>query len=79
MRAALTGPQERLQEDNGVRKAPRVSAWILDQFVPYKRGRIPRVREDGRLPHKLSSNESPFGPLHSVVEVIAAAAGQVNR
>src|SRR5580704_1180765 len=50
---------------------------ILDQFVPYKPGRIP-VREDGRS-HKLSSNESPFGPLPSVVEVIAAAAGQVNR
>ena len=50
---------------------------ILDQFVPYKPGRIP-VREGGRS-HKLSSNESPFGPLPSVVEVIAAAAGQVNR
>jgi histidinol-phosphate aminotransferase len=36
---------------------------ILDQFVPYKPGRIP-VREDGRS-HKLSSNESPFGPLSS--------------
>jgi histidinol-phosphate aminotransferase len=50
---------------------------ILDQFVPYQPGRTP-VRGDGRS-YKLSSNESPFGPLPSVVEVIAAAAGQVNR
>jgi histidinol-phosphate aminotransferase len=50
---------------------------ILDQFVPYKPGRTP-VRGDGRS-FKLSSNESPFGPLPSVIGVIAAAAGQANR
>jgi len=33
---------------------------------------------DGRS-FKLSSNESPYGPLPSVVKVIAEAAGQVNR
>ena len=50
---------------------------ILDQFVPYKPG-LSTARGDGRS-FKLSSNESPFGPLPSVVEVITAAAGQVNR
>src|SRR5580704_10423066 len=29
--------------------------------------------------HKLSSNESPYGPLPSVVEVIAEAARDINR
>jgi len=50
---------------------------ILDQFVPYQPGLTP-ARGDGRS-FKLSSNESPFGPLPSVVEAIAAAAGQVHR
>ena len=35
-------------------------------------------RPDGRA-FKLSSNESPFGPLPSVVEAIAEAAADVNR
>ncbi len=50
---------------------------ILDQFAPYKPGQAPSA-PDGRS-FKLSSNESPFGPLPSVVKVIAEAAGQVNR
>ncbi len=50
---------------------------ILDQFAPYQPGRSP-AGPDGRS-FKLSSNESPFGPLPSVVEAIAAAAGQVHR
>jgi histidinol-phosphate aminotransferase len=50
---------------------------ILDQFIPYKPGQTASAR-DGRS-FKLSSNESPFGPLPSVVKVIAEAAGQVNR
>ena len=50
---------------------------ILDKFSPYRPGRSP-AGPDGRS-FKLSSNESPFGPLPSVVETIAAAAGQVNR
>ncbi len=50
---------------------------ILEQFAPYKPGKPPAV---GAGPtYKLSSNESPFGPLPSVVKVIAAAAGEVNR
>jgi histidinol-phosphate aminotransferase len=50
---------------------------ILDQFIPYMPGQTASAR-DGRS-FKLSSNESPFGPLPSVVKVIAEAAGQVNR
>ena len=50
---------------------------ILDQFAPYKPGKTPSA-PDGRS-FKLSSNESPFGPLPSVVKVIAEAAGSVNR
>jgi histidinol-phosphate aminotransferase len=57
-------------------QSPRFRA-ILDQFAPYKPGRTPTA-PDGRS-FKLSSNESPFGPLPSVVKVIAEAAGQVNR
>jgi histidinol-phosphate aminotransferase len=50
---------------------------ILDRFIPYKPGHTVSA-PDGRS-FKLSSNESPFGPLPSVVKVIAEAAGQVNR
>ncbi|HEX9526794.1 MAG TPA: histidinol-phosphate transaminase, partial [Streptosporangiaceae bacterium] len=50
---------------------------ILDQFSPYKPGHTVSA-PDGRS-FKLSSNESPFGPLPSVVKVIAEAAGEVNR
>jgi histidinol-phosphate aminotransferase len=50
---------------------------VLDQFAPYQPGR--RVSgPDGRS-YKLSSNESPFGPLPSVAGVIAEAAADVNR
>jgi histidinol-phosphate aminotransferase len=50
---------------------------VLDQFAPYRPGG--RVeRPDGRS-FKLSSNENPFGPLPSVVQVIAEACAGVNR
>jgi len=50
---------------------------VLDQFAPYRPGE--RVaRPDGRS-FKLSSNENPFGPLPSVVQVIAEASAAVNR
>jgi histidinol-phosphate aminotransferase len=50
---------------------------VLDQFAPYQPGR--RVSgPDGRSV-KLSSNESPFGPLPSVAEAIAEAVRGVNR
>jgi histidinol-phosphate aminotransferase len=56
-------------------ESPRFRA-ILDQFAPYKPGRVPRA---GGRSFKLSSNESPFGPLPSVLKVITEAAGDVNR
>jgi histidinol-phosphate aminotransferase len=50
---------------------------VLEQFAPYRPGG--RVeRPDGRS-FKLSSNENPFGPLPSVVQVIAEACTGVNR
>jgi len=55
--------------------SPRFRA-ILDQFAPYKPGKAPAP---GARSFKLSSNESPFGPLPSVLKVIAEAAGDVNR
>ncbi len=50
---------------------------MLDDFAPYQPGREVRG-PDGRS-HKLSSNESPFGPLPSVLEVIADTATAVHR
>jgi histidinol-phosphate aminotransferase len=50
---------------------------VLGQFAPYRPGR--RVTGPGGRSYKLSSNESPFGPLPSVLEVIAAAAQDVHR
>src|ERR1700734_726676 len=55
---------------------PRFRA-VLDSFPAYQPGRAP-VSPAGR-PHKLSSNESPYGPLPSVAEAIAEAARSVNR
>jgi histidinol-phosphate aminotransferase len=50
---------------------------VLDGFPAYKPGRTP-ASAMGKS-HKLSSNECPYGPLPSVVEVIAEAARSVNR
>ena len=50
---------------------------VLDGFPAYKPGRTP-FSPAGKS-HKLSSNESPFAPLPSVVAVIAEEAWSVNR
>src|SRR5579859_1657545 len=50
---------------------------VLDGFPAYQPGRTP-VSTAGKS-HKLSSNESPYAPLPSVVEVIAEEARSVNR
>jgi histidinol-phosphate aminotransferase len=50
---------------------------VLDTVPAYKPGQAPTAASGEA--HKLSSNESPYGPLPSVVEVIAEAAGAVNR
>jgi histidinol-phosphate aminotransferase len=47
---------------------------VLDTFPPYKPGKAPTAGG-----HKLSSNESPYGPLPSVVEAIAEAGLEVHR
>jgi histidinol-phosphate aminotransferase len=50
---------------------------VLESYDPYQPGKVSSA-PDGRS-FKLSSNESPFGPLPSVVAVIAAAASDLNR
>jgi histidinol-phosphate aminotransferase len=57
-------------------ESPRFRA-VLENFAPYQPGRQVSA-PDGRS-YKLSSNESPFGPLPSVAQVIAQAALDVNR
>ncbi|MBW8481964.1 histidinol-phosphate transaminase [Actinomadura parmotrematis] len=56
--------------------APRFRP-VLDRFAAYRPGRAV-VSPDGRT-FKLSSNESPHGPLPSVQEAIERAARDVNR
>jgi histidinol-phosphate aminotransferase len=56
--------------------SPRFRA-VLDEFAAYQPGRTP-VSSAGKS-FKLSSNESPFAPLPSVVEAIAEAARSVNQ
>ena len=50
---------------------------ILDTMPAYKPGKAV-MTPDGRS-YKLSSNESPLGPLPSVLAAITDAAGRVNR
>lgn len=50
---------------------------VLAAIAPYRPGRQV-VGPDGQS-YKLSSNESPYGPLPSVVEAMKAASGDVNR
>jgi histidinol-phosphate aminotransferase len=50
---------------------------VLGTVPAYKPGKAP-VAVTGQA-HKLSSNESPYGPLPSVLEVIAEAGSGVNR
>src|ERR1700730_2906693 len=50
---------------------------VLGTVPVYKPGRVP-VSSSGQT-HKLSSNETPFAPLPSVVDAIAEAARSVHR
>jgi histidinol-phosphate aminotransferase len=50
---------------------------VLDTFPAYRPGRVPTA--PAGQAHKLSSNESPYGPLPSVAEVIADAGREVHR
>jgi histidinol-phosphate aminotransferase len=51
---------------------------VLDTMSAYRPGQAPTAPA-GREAHKLSSNESPYGPLPSVLKVLAEAAGEINR
>ncbi|MQA84158.1 MAG: histidinol-phosphate transaminase [Streptosporangiales bacterium] len=55
---------------------PRFRAALAD-FVAYRPGRTP-ASPTGKV-YKLASNETPYGPLPSVVNAIAAAAQEINR
>jgi histidinol-phosphate aminotransferase len=59
-----------------VTAAPRLRR-ILDDLPGYKPGAT--AQAVGGRSFKLSSNESPFGPLPSVAKVIAEAALEINR
>jgi histidinol-phosphate aminotransferase len=50
---------------------------VLDKFSGYKPGKAPAAAA-GRT-FKLSSNESPYGPLPSVAAVLSDAASHINR
>jgi histidinol-phosphate aminotransferase len=50
---------------------------VLDTVPAYKPGKAPAA--GAGQAHKLSSNESPYGPLPSVLEVLASAGGDINR
>lgn len=50
---------------------------VLDRFAPYRPGKSPSA--PGGRSFKLSSNESPWGPLPSVLKVIAESAVGINR
>jgi histidinol-phosphate aminotransferase len=50
---------------------------VLQSFVPYKPGKAPSA--PGGRSFKLASNESPYGPLPSVLAVIGDAAAAINR
>ncbi len=70
-----TRPINRGSADSLSSTGPRPRADLAG-IPTYKPGR--RASGTGRT-FKLSSNESPFPPLPSVLEVIGEAAGQINR
>jgi histidinol-phosphate aminotransferase len=51
---------------------------VLDSMSAYQPGKAP-VAVAGGEAHKLSSNESPYGPLPSVLSVLAETGGGMNR
>ena len=50
----------------------------LDALPTYTPGR-PAAARDGVTSYKISSNENPFPPLPSVLDVVREAAGSINR
>lgn len=60
-------------------KASPLLRPVLSTFPPYRPGKVPAAAPGQSQAHKLSSNESPYGPLPSVTEVIAQAGRDINR
>ncbi len=56
---------------------PRLRS-ALEDIPTYKPGR-PAAARDGAAGYKLSSNENPYPPLPSVLEVVAAESARINR
>ena len=52
---------------------------ILTSFPSYKPGKVPVAAPGQAQAHKLSSNECPYGPLPSVIDVITEAGRAINR
>jgi histidinol-phosphate aminotransferase len=61
--------------DNDVSVRLRDTLRSVPAYAPGK----PAVAHEGLTPYKLSSNENPYPPLPAVVDVLAQAAGRVNR
>jgi histidinol-phosphate aminotransferase len=57
-------------------RSPRFRS-VLDEYVAYRPGKV--ARSTAGRSYKLSSNESPYGPLPSVRDVIADAGSLINR
>ncbi|WP_168582497.1 histidinol-phosphate transaminase [Gephyromycinifex aptenodytis] len=71
-----------LRSTTGGEQPPQVARVrtrdALHVVPAYKPGKPP-TRVEGVTPYKMSSNENPFPPLPGVVEVVAAAAAEMNR
>jgi histidinol-phosphate aminotransferase len=59
-------------------KSPRFRQ-VLDQFAGYKPGKSPSAGAGAGKSFKLSSNESPYGPLPSVQAIMSDACSYINR
>jgi histidinol-phosphate aminotransferase len=57
---------------------PRLRA-VLTKLPRYVPGRPAGPQDAGRVSYKISSNENPYPPLPSVVQVVARAAQTMNR
>lgn len=72
---------DRATDDRATDAAPPLPVRLraaLEALPAYTPGRPATVRE-GLVAYKISSNENPFPPLPSVLDVVREAAGAVNR
>jgi len=68
---------DRHETDHGAGTGVRLRE-ALDQVPAYVPGK-PAARREGVTAYKVSSNENPYAPLPSVLEVVRDAAGAMNR